>query len=326
MKNNHAFELNQNPHNLKEGDWVIYKDKVGKIVGRVNSNICEFWVLWSGIDVPHSAIASTLSKVNVNQDFTGHRVNGGYCKRLLFHQGEVVAEVHFDGGQCKLWNLSHLKSQLVTVNVYTNSNLINIPLDQIIVDKRLQARASMSKATVHDYTHKLREGVKFPPIILFQVGADYYLVDGFHRVKSAQRANLTTIPAIVHHGTLRDAILFSLSVNTDHGLSRTNADKRKVVLTLLNDPQWSKLSLRELSAIAQVSHAYIGKVKKQLAQPPMKKNTNLPPDVIKKGKDCFLIDCGKDTVDLLIAFMKAEDIMTAEGAIDRLLLNYNHTN
>ena len=282
MKNNHVFDLNQNPHNLNEGDWVAYKNRVGKVVGRVKSNICEFWVLWSGFNTPHSAIASTLRKINLNQDFTGHRVNGGYCKRLLFHQGEVVAEVHFDDGQCKVWKLSHFKNQLVTVNVYTNSKLINLPIDQIVIDKRLQARASMSKATVYDYTHKLREGVKFPPVILFLVDTHYYLVDGFHRLKSAQRVNATTLSAIVHHGTFRDALFFSLSANTDHGLSRSSADKRKVVLTLLDDPQWSKLSLRELSAIARVSHTYIAKVKKQLAQPPMKKNTHLPSDVIKK--------------------------------------------
>ncbi|MGY6530924.1 MAG: hypothetical protein ACXITR_13450 [Cyanobacterium sp.] len=315
--------LHDNPQNIGIDDWVVYKDKVGKVIGCVKSNICEFWVLWSGFNTPHSAIASSLIKVNIDQDYTGCKFNGGYCKRLQWYQGQIVAEVHLDDGTSNHWKLSYLQNRLAnqSINVYTNSNLINLSLDQILVDKRLQARTRMSKPTVHDYTCKLKKGVKFPPIIVFMVDSHYYLVDGFHRVESAKRVNLDAISAIVHYGTFRDALLFSLSVNTDHGLSRSNADKRKVVMTLLNDSEWSKLSLRELSAIAQVSHSFIAKVKQEIRKP-KKKDLSLPPDVVKKGKDCFSIHCDKSTIDLLRAFMKESDLATAEGAINRLLFSY----
>lgn len=318
--------VHHNPDNISEGDWVVFKNKVGKVVGRVKSNIYEFWVLWSGFNIPHSAIASTLTKVHIKTDYAGCKFNGGYCERLVWHQEQVVAKVHLDDGQSKYWTLSYLKRRVVhqSVNVYTNTNLVNLSLNQIIVDKRLQARARMSKATVHDYTRKLKEGVTFPPIKVFMVDSHYYLVDGFHRVESAKQVRLDTLPTIVHHGMFRDALLFSLSVNTDHGLSRSNADKRKVVLTLLNDNQWSKLSLRKLSAIAQVSHSFIAKVKREMSKP-KGNDSSLPPDVIKKGKESFFINCDKTTIDLLRAFMKAENMVTAEGAICRLLDNYKKT-
>ena len=67
-------------------------------------------------------------------------------------------------------------------------------------------------------------------------GTDYWLADGFHRFWAAKEAGLTEIYEEIHPGTLRDAILFSLSANSKHGLRRTNADKRKAVQTLLDDP------------------------------------------------------------------------------------------
>jgi hypothetical protein len=72
--------------------------------------------------------------------------------------------------------------------------------------------------------------------------ARYYLVDGFHRVAAAQQAGMTELPFTEKSGTYREALLFSLSVNATHGLRRSNADKRKAVMTLLNDEEWSMWS------------------------------------------------------------------------------------
>jgi branched-chain amino acid transport system substrate-binding protein len=43
-----------------------------------------------------------------------------------------------------------------------------------------------------------------------------------------------------------DAILYSVGANEMHGLRHTNEDKRRAVLTLLNDPGWSKWSDPEI--------------------------------------------------------------------------------
>ena len=42
-------------------------------------------------------------------------------------------------------------------------------------------------------------------------------------------------------------MLFSLGVNATHGLRRSNADKRKAVMTLLEDSEWSQWSNREVA-------------------------------------------------------------------------------
>ncbi len=68
------------------------------------------------------------------------------------------------------------------------------------------------------------------------------MVDGFHRVEAAKQAGITELPFIEKSGTYREALLFSLTVNATHGLRRSNADKRKAVMTLLEDSEWSQWS------------------------------------------------------------------------------------
>jgi hypothetical protein len=52
---------------------------------------------------------------------------------------------------------------------------------------------------------------------------------------------------MVHAGTRRDAVLFAVRANQAHGLRRTNDDKRRAVMTLLNDEEWGKWSNREIA-------------------------------------------------------------------------------
>jgi len=45
----------------------------------------------------------------------------------------------------------------------------------------------------------------------------------------------------------RQRHLYSVGANADHGQRRTNADKRRAVLILLNDEEWGKWSDREIA-------------------------------------------------------------------------------
>lgn len=103
------------------------------------------------------------------------------------------------------------------------------------IDGGTQPREEISEQTVAEYADAIRAGESFPPVVVFHDGATYWLVDGFHRVHAHRRAGKDTIQAIVHAGTLRDAVLHSLAANVDHGLRRTNADKRKAVMTMLTN-------------------------------------------------------------------------------------------
>jgi len=60
----------------------------------------------------------------------------------------------------------------------------------------------------------------------------------------------------------RDALLYSISFNAEHGLPRTNADKRKAVRLLLADAEWGQWSYREIARHCQVSQVFASKLRK----------------------------------------------------------------
>jgi hypothetical protein len=91
------------------------------------------------------------------------------------------------------------------------------------------------------------------------------LVDGFHRVAAAKQAGITELPFTEKSGTYREALLFSLGVNSIHGLRRSNEDKRKAVMTLLNDEEWSQWSNREIAHRCGVSKHLVNTLRNQIS-------------------------------------------------------------
>ncbi len=137
-------------------------------------------------------------------------------------------------------------------------------IQSIIIDKGTQSRAAISEDTVTDYAEAMQAGDEFPPVIVYHDGVEYYLADGFHRLHAVKRLGKTSIQADVRTGTLRDAILYSLGANRDHGLRRSNADKRKCVQTLLDDFEWGDLSVNEMARICAVSPQLVLAVKQEM--------------------------------------------------------------
>jgi hypothetical protein len=85
------------------------------------------------------------------------------------------------------------------------------------------------------------------------------LADGFHRFHACAKIGREHIEADVRQGTRRDAILHSVGANEEHGLRRTNDDKRRAVLTLLGDSEWSAWSDREIARHCRVGAPFVGK-------------------------------------------------------------------
>ena len=141
---------------------------------------------------------------------------------------------------------------------------MKIQLKSVRLDGGTQPRQFINEDVVNDYSELLLDDVKFPPIVVFNDGANYWLVDGFHRFHANKKAGFLDIEAEVHDGTRRDAVLWSVGANSVHGLRRTNEDKRKAVLTLLNDLEWSEWSDSEIARHCHVSHVYVGRVKKTI--------------------------------------------------------------
>jgi phage N-6-adenine-methyltransferase len=122
-----------------------------------------------------------------------------------------------------------------------------INLDNIRLDGGTQPRAQLDWTAIASYTEDMQNGDTFPPIVAYYDGADYWLVDGFHRVRAAQQAGLTEIAADVRQGSLQEAQWHSYGVNATHGLRRSNDDKRRAVEAALRHEYASRCSNREIA-------------------------------------------------------------------------------
>lgn len=146
----------------------------------------------------------------------------------------------------------------------------NVGIQRLVVakvrrDGGTQPRAALDEETISDYAEAMRAGERFPSVVAFYDGTDYWLADGFHRVNAAMRAGLVEIEVSVIAGTQRDAILYSVGANASHGLRRSNADKRRAVERLLRDDVWKKWSDREIARQCAVTQPFVSKVRAELS-------------------------------------------------------------
>lgn len=137
----------------------------------------------------------------------------------------------------------------------------SVNIRAIRIDGGTQSREKLDQTVVDEYAELMKEGTEFPPISVVHDGNDYYLSDGFHRLLAAQRAGKASINCDVIAGTLRDAILYSLSANSQHGLRRTVEDRRKAVMTMLEDFEWGEWKDREIARQCHVSHPFVAKLR-----------------------------------------------------------------
>jgi hypothetical protein len=143
-----------------------------------------------------------------------------------------------------------------------------IPIHLIRRDGGTQSRAAINQDVVAEYAELMSETAGANPLpavrVVFDGGA-YWLWDGFHRIDAAVQVGWRDIETEIRSGTRRDAVLLSCGANADHGLRRSNADKRRAVETLLRDNEWGKWSDREISRRCGVDHAFVGKFRKELS-------------------------------------------------------------
>lgn len=141
-----------------------------------------------------------------------------------------------------------------------------LKLSDVQILSRNQPRAKMDAATVAEYAELIQAGVELPPITVFHDKAEdiYVLADGFHRFDAHSQLNKKAVDCIVRKGTAREAQLFALGCNADHGLRRTNADKRRVVEIMLKDEEWSKMSDRAIAKQCVVSNTMVSEIRAEL--------------------------------------------------------------
>ena len=132
----------------------------------------------------------------------------------------------------------------------------------LVMDERLQSRTEINEGTVSEYAEAILDGADFPPVLVYFDGISYYLTDGYHRLLAHKRAEKVSILCSVVQGTLRDAVFHSTGVNTDHGMRRTYADKRKAVMTLLDDFEWEGMGNGQIAKHCHVSPTFVSDLRK----------------------------------------------------------------
>lgn len=150
-------------------------------------------------------------------------------------------------------------------NTAASPNLQHVALDAIRIDPDLQMReAGIDVGVVADYAQAMLENADFPAIVVYFDGTLYWPADGFHRIEASRKAGRTSILSDVREGGKRDAMLAAVGVNAFHGLRRTNADKRRSVLAMLRDPEWTRLSDREIGRRCAVDHKSVGSIRREI--------------------------------------------------------------
>jgi hypothetical protein len=166
-----------------------------------------------------------------------------------------------------------------------------IALHSIQTDGGTQMRAALNEETVEEYRSYMAENGwgDFDPVVVYYDGAAYWLADGFHRIEAYRKVGVsvgdTLVPAIVHAGARRDAILHAAGANARHGLRRTNADKRRAVEALLRDEEWGKWSNPEIARRCSVDEKTVRNIRADL-----ERTSEIPKSTDRKGADGRTID------------------------------------
>jgi ParB-like chromosome segregation protein Spo0J len=134
-------------------------------------------------------------------------------------------------------------------------------LNQLTIDGGTQSRVKIIQEAVDEYAESLKNGARFPPVLVYYDGIKYYLTDGYHRYFAHQKAGLKDIEVQVVNGTLRDAILRSFSVNAENGRHRSNEDKRNAVQAMLDDFEWQFWNSTEIAKACRVSVTLVESVR-----------------------------------------------------------------
>lgn len=125
---------------------------------------------------------------------------------------------------CPIWPQSPL--QLARWPLPSNSKTRNIPLDSLKLDPEFQPRAGLRQEAVNRYARQMEQGTIFPPIEVAAINGELYVIDGFHRHAAALKAGKRKIACNEQRMTKDQAFLKAVQINSEHGLTYGNKDKK----------------------------------------------------------------------------------------------------
>ena len=166
-----------------------------------------------------------------------------------------------------------------------------LEIKSIVLDENVQGRQSISDERVEEYKEAITSAVsagnpnpfdQLPDEKLPQVFRDAsgrcVLGGGFQRLSAHKKAGQKEIKVAIRPGSVRDAKLFALQDNADHGTPRTNKDKLRALKIAFADPDLTALNL------PNTEYARICKVSVSLVQKNRPANLSSSRTVTRKGK------------------------------------------
>lgn len=127
----------------------------------------------------------------------------------------------------------------------------------------LQARVSTDAGTVEEYAEAMAAGKVFPPMVVFSDGNETWLADGLHRLSAYIANGVEEVTVDEREGTRDDALWYAVAANKNHGLKRTNADKRKAVKMALE--LHGEMSDRAIAEHVGVTHPFVSSLRELTA-------------------------------------------------------------
>lgn len=144
-----------------------------------------------------------------------------------------------------------------------SSTPIPMLITTITADPSIQSREALNPSKITEFVEILEGGGDLTPITVYCDGVIHWLSDGFHRHESYLRAGRIDIPAKVHQGTFRDAVLCAIRSNAHHGIGLSLDERRNAVWRLLSDPEWHDWSSRKIGLICGLDHEGVERIKKK---------------------------------------------------------------
>ena len=192
----------------------------------------------------------------------------------------------------------------------------------IKMDMSLYSRTGLRDETVAEYVEAMKRGDEFPPILVFwdgktenftadiwsfplhspddfvvrgrygrvsgktQVESVYLLVDGFHRMAAWRQIQPNGfVTARLKLGNETAARWAAVGMNQDHGLRRTNADKRRAVELALLHPKGAGMSNVRIAKYTGVNEGTVRNIRRELES-----SSEIPKSITREGADGRAID------------------------------------
>jgi hypothetical protein len=166
-----------------------------------------------------------------------------------------------------------------------------LAIDSIVIDERILTRPLDQDLAV-DYSVKMKEGAKFPPIVVFEIDGKNCVSSGQHRFHANKLNGALEIDAIIKEGTVDEAWMFGLQDNATHGQRFSKSDNEAAVRRIMQHPVYGGMTNTTIAKLLGITSMTVGRIKKKI------QDEDSVPETIKKYVDKNGVEKTVDTSKL----------------------------